>query len=183
MADDSREPSAAGPNGRVRQRLEELGIALPPPPRPVAAYAPWVADGDVLYVSGQISTGESGDLVGKLGQDASLDDGIAAARLCALNLLSQIDAALDGDLDRLDKILRLTGFVNVAPGFHQIPQVVDGCSALLLETLGERGRHARAAVGVAELPRNCLVEVEAMVKVRVDRSSDSRPAFHSLDPH
>lgn len=123
----------------------------------------------VTGISGQVSTGPDGDLTGTLGDGAVLEDGVAAARLCGLNLLSQLKAAV-GDLGHIQCVLKVTGFAKVAPGFASIPQVIDGCSSLLIEVLGEAGMHARSAIGVGELPRSCLVEIEAIARV-ADRNS------------
>ena len=144
--------------------LRQLGLVLPPPPAPIASYRPWTRAGPLLFISGQVSTGSEGDWTGTLGRSAGLEDGIAAARLCGLNLLSQMKAAV-GDLGRVLCVLKLTGFVKASPGCPSIPQVLDGCSSLLVEVLGEAGNHARSAVGVAELPRGCLVEVDAILEV------------------
>jgi enamine deaminase RidA (YjgF/YER057c/UK114 family) len=145
--------------------LQRLGIVLPPAPAPIASYSPWVLDGALLAISGQVSTGPDGDIVGTAGVDATVEDAVAAARLCGLNLLSQIKAAI-GDLDRVRTLLKLNGYVKAAPGFTAIPEVVDGCSSLLLQVFGDSGRHARSAVAVPELPRGCLVEVDLMLTLR-----------------
>ena len=145
--------------------LRRLGLTLPVPPSPAADYRPWILDGSLLFISGQLSTGPEGDLTGVLGNDASLADGIAAARLCALNLLSQMQAAAGGDLGRVQSVLKLSGYARASSGFPSIPQVLDGCSTLLVEVLGKAGHHARSAVGVSELPRDCLVEIDAVVRL------------------
>lgn len=144
--------------------LERLGLVLPAPPPPIANYRPWTREGPLLFISGQVSTGPGGDLTGVVGETATLEEGVTAARLCGLNLLSQMKAAI-GDLADVQCVLKVTGFVKAAVGFGFIPNVVDGCSALLIEVLGEAGLHARSAIGVAELPGGCLVEVDAIVRV------------------
>jgi enamine deaminase RidA (YjgF/YER057c/UK114 family) len=146
-------------------RLAELGITLPTPPAPVASYVPFVRSGALVHVSGQVSVDASGGIKGKLGAPLTLVDGQAAARLCALNLLAQVRAACGGDLDRLVRVVKLGGFVNVAPDFDPIPAVMNGCSDLMVEVLGDRGRHARSAVGVANLPLGFAVEVDGVFEV------------------
>lgn len=146
-------------------RLAELGIVLPVPPKPVASYVPFVRSGNLVHISGQVSIDASGGIKGRLGAGLTLEDGQAAARLCALNLLSQLKAACDGDLDRVVQAVKLGGFVNASPDFDPIPAVVNGCSDLMVEVLGDRGRHARSAVGVANLPLGFAVEVDGIFEV------------------
>lgn len=149
------------------RRLEELGLALPPVAPPVAAYVPGVLEDGWLYVSGQLPLREGQVLYhGKVGRDVTPDDGYAAARLCALNALAVV-RAVAGSLDRVVRVVKVVGFVNSAPGFTGQPQVVNGASELLGQVFGERGRHARSAVGVAELPLDAAVEVEAVFRVEV----------------
>jgi len=151
--------------GATEKRLLELGLALPPAPAPVANYVPTVITGSLLFVSGQISRGGDGTtLTGKLGAGVDVAKGREAARICALNILAQADAAL-GNLDRIVRVVKLTGFVNAAPNFVDHPQVVNGASDLLVEVLGDRGRHTRSAVGVAGLPLDAAVEVEAILEI------------------
>lgn len=150
---------------RIDTRLEQLGIALPEPAAPVASYVPYVEHAGMLTVSGQISFGADGLVTGRLGDELSLEDGIAAARLCGLMLLAQARAAL-GDLDRVERVVRLGGFVASAPHFTDQPKVVNGASDLMLDVFGEAGRHARAAVGAAALPLGASVEVEGLFAVR-----------------
>lgn len=151
--------------GTVEARLSELGITLPEAPNPVANYVPYVISGSLLFISGQIAKGADGTIVtGALGQDIGLEAGQAAARLCALNILAQAKAAL-GDLDRIERVLRLTGFVNATPSFADHPKVVNGASDLMVEVLGDKGRHTRAAVGVPSLPLNAAVEVDAIIAI------------------
>ena len=147
-------------------RLASLGLVLPDPVRPVANYVPSVRAGDLLYISGQVSTDAAGGVRGVVGEDVSLDEAKRAARICGLNLIAQMKAALDGDLSRVRRVVKLGGFVQAGPGFFEIPQVVNGCSDLMVEVFGDDGRHARSAVGVYRLPLNFAVEVDAIVEVR-----------------
>ncbi len=157
--------------GKITDRLNELGLTLPTAPKPVAAYIPAVHYGNLLFVSGQLplkdgqllSTGKVGN-VGKVGEVVSIEDAYAAARQCTLNALSVAQDVL-GDLDRIDRIVRVGGFVQSADGFSDQPKVINGASELLGEIFGEKGRHARAAVGVNELPLNASVEVEFVIGV------------------
>jgi enamine deaminase RidA (YjgF/YER057c/UK114 family) len=147
-------------------RLSELGLTLPQPAAPVAAYVPTVEFGGLLHISGQISVAEDGSLIkGRLGADMALDDGIAAARRCGVMLLAQIKAAL-GSLDRVERIVKLGVFVNSAPSFTDQPKVANGASELMQDVFGEVGRHARSAVGVAVLPLGVAVEIDAIVAVK-----------------
>lgn len=149
----------------VEQRLAALGITLPTPTVPSANYVPTVLTGNQLYVSGQVCVGPNGlQWHGRLGDGVSLADGKAAARQCAINILAQAKAAL-GDLDRIVRLVKVLGFVASAPDFHDQPQVINGASDLFVEVLGENGRHARSSVGVAALPQNAPVEVEAIFAV------------------
>lgn len=146
----------------VDRRLQELGITLPDAPLPAANYVPAVIAGSMLFVAGQVPL-EGGKVVhvGKVGQDVSLEVGIAAAKLCALNILAQARAALDGDLGRIVRCAKVQGFVNCAPDFTDHPKVVNGASDLLVAVLGDAGRHARFAVGAPSLPLGAAVEVDA----------------------
>jgi enamine deaminase RidA (YjgF/YER057c/UK114 family) len=153
-------------SGRVAARLKELDLDLPDAPAPVANYVPAVRSGNVLYVSGQIPLqGGKPQFVGKLGREFGVEQGQQAARLCALNVLAQARAALGGDLDRVVRCVRVGGFVNCTPEFTDQPQVVNGASDVFVAVLGDAGRHARAAVGCASLPRGVAVEVEAVFEV------------------
>jgi enamine deaminase RidA (YjgF/YER057c/UK114 family) len=153
------------PTQSIEARLAALGITLPPAPAPVANYVPTVRTGSLLFVSGQISRTQDGRVLsGKLGGGVDVEAGRAAARVCALNILAQARAAL-GSLDRIQRIVKLTGFVNAVPAFTDHPSVVNGCSDLLVEILGDKGRHTRSAVGVAGLPLDAAVEVEAILEV------------------
>jgi enamine deaminase RidA (YjgF/YER057c/UK114 family) len=149
----------------IDQRLAELGIALPDAPAPAAAYVPYVITGDLVFISGQISRDAGGLITGKLGQGTTVEQGKAAARVCALALIAQLRAALDGNLDRVTRVVKLNGFVNAAPDFTEHPQVINGASELMSEVFGERGAHARAAVGCASLPLGVAVEVEGTFSV------------------
>ena len=151
--------------GRIESRLKELGIALPTPPVPVASYVPTAASGNLVFVSGQItSTAEGLKYVGVVGRDLSVEDGKAAARLCAVNVVAQVKAAC-GDLDRVKRCVKLTVFVNATPDFTQHPEVANGASDLLVEVFGEAGKHARAALGAGSLPRGVACEVEALFEI------------------
>lgn len=150
---------------RIEARLQELGITLPTPPAPVASYVPFVIVGSLVHVSGQVSVDASGGIKGKLGADIEVEEGQAAARLCALNLLAQVKAACGGDLDRVKRVVKLNGFVNVTPEFSPIPQVMNGCSDLMVQVLGDNGKHARSAVGMANLPMDYAVEVDGLFEI------------------
>lgn len=153
--------------GRVEARLSELGIEIPPaqPPR-VAKIEGWARVDRLLYISGQVpKLGPEVKFIGKVGREFSLEEGQAAARLSALNMLAQAKLALDGDLDRIERILKLNGFVNAMPDFTEIPDVVNGASELFLDIFGEAGRHARTAVGVAVMPFDVAIEVEGIFVV------------------
>ena len=152
--------------GKIETRLKELGLELPTPPAPVASYVPYVVSGKQVFISGQV-TMDNGALkyVGQVGKDVTLDDGKAAARLCAINVLAQAKAACGGDLDRIARCVKVTVFVNAVPGFTQHPEVANGASDLFVEVLGDAGRHARAAVGAGSLPRNVATEVEAVFEL------------------
>jgi len=153
-------------NGRIAARLKDLGMTLPTPAIPQGSYVPWVRTGALLFISGQITLGAKGlEYVGIVGADINLEDARRAARLAGLNVIAQAAMALDGDLDRVKRVVKVTGFVNAAPGFTQHPEVVNGASDLFVEVFGEAGRHARAAVGSSSLPRNVAVEIEAVFEV------------------
>lgn len=149
----------------IAARLAELGLSLPAAPAPAANYVPFVRTGDLLHVSGQIAAGANGPIVGRLGADMDVAAGAAAARTCALALLAQVNAALDGDLGRLRRIVKLGAFVNCTADFTDQPKVVNGASDLLAELLGDAGRHARSAVGVAALPFGVAVEIDGIFEV------------------
>lgn len=151
----------------VESRIAALGLELPVAPAPAANYVPYIVSGDHVFVSGQVSIIGPDRWIGKLGADASLEDGVAAARACALNLIAQLKAATGGDLERVEQIVRLGGFVNAAHEFDQHPEVVNGASDLIAEAFGPtKGLHARAAVGCSSLPRGVMVEVEMTARIR-----------------
>ena len=151
---------------QIEERLGAMGLALPEAPAPAANYIPAVCTGDLLWVSGQIAAGPDGPIRGRLGEDMDVEAGAEAARSCALALLAQVRAACEGDLGRLVRVVKLTGFVSSAPGFTDQPRVVNGASDLLAEALGDAGRHARSAVGVAALPLGVAVEIEGVFQIR-----------------
>jgi enamine deaminase RidA (YjgF/YER057c/UK114 family) len=150
-------------------RLKELGIVLPKPATPVANYVPAVRAGTLLFVSGQLPLGPDGKLAdrhkGKLGADSAIDAAREAARLCAINVLAQAQAAL-GDLDKIAQVVRLGGFFNVETSFDALPQAMNGASNLVAELFGPQGRHARTTVGVAHLPLGALAEIEAVFEIK-----------------
>lgn len=151
----------------VVNRLKSLNITLPTPAAAAANYVPYTLHGNLLIIAGQITL-ENGEkkFIGRLGENVSLEDGKKAARLCAINILAQINAALGGDLDRVERILRLGAFVNCTPEFTDQSAVANGASDLMVEVFGDAGRHARAAVGVSALPFGVAVEVDAMIAVK-----------------
>ena len=149
----------------VYDKLNQLGIALPPVAVPAAAYVPFVQTGNLVFISGQISADDNGLITGKLGDTTSLEDGAAAARRCGLALIAQLKAAI-GNLDRVTRVVKLTGFVNSTPDFTDQPKVINGCSDLMVEVFGEAGRHSRAAVSAPSLPFGVAVEIEAVFEVR-----------------
>jgi enamine deaminase RidA (YjgF/YER057c/UK114 family) len=150
----------------IQSRLQSLGITLPEAAAPAANYLPFMRSGNQLFVSGQLPLGPDGlTHTGKLGSNISVEDGQKAARQCAINILAQAKAALDGDLERISQLVRITGFVAGAPGFTEHHLVVNGASDLFAAVLGARGQHARAAVGVAALPLDAAVEVDAIIDV------------------
>jgi enamine deaminase RidA (YjgF/YER057c/UK114 family) len=152
--------------GKVESRLKDLGIQLPTPPAPVASYVPYVVSGNLVFVSGQVTVAADGlKYVGTVGKEISVEDGKAAARLCAINLIAQVKAAAGGDLDRVKRCVKVTVFVNAVPGFAQHPEVANGASDLFVEVFGDAGKHARAAVGAGSLPRNVATEVEAVFEL------------------
>ena len=150
---------------KVEERLKAIGIELPQPVAPVANYVTFVKTGALVHISGQISLDADGGVKGTVGVDVDLETAQKAARICGINLLAQMKAACEGDLDRVVRVVKLGGFVQAGPGFFEIPQVVNGCSDLMVEAFGDAGRHARSAVGVYRLPMNFAVEVDAVVQV------------------
>jgi enamine deaminase RidA (YjgF/YER057c/UK114 family) len=152
--------------GTVEKKLAEIGLVLPTPTAPVANYIPFVRVGTLVFVSGQICLDARGQLVakGKLGGGVSVEDGQKAARACAANLLAHVKSAT-GDLDKVVRVVRLSGFVNSAPTFLEGPRVLNGASDVMVAAFGEKGRHARTTVGVAVLPNDAAVEVEGIFEV------------------
>ena len=150
----------------IDARLAELGLSLPEAAAPAANYVPYVQTGNLVVVSGQITL-ENGELkyIGRVGQDFSTDEAYEAAKLCGLNLIAQVKAACGGDLDRVKRVVRLGGFVNCTDDFTDQPKVINGASDLMAEVFGDKGKHARAAVGVNTLPLGVAVEVEGMFEI------------------
>ena len=152
--------------GQFENRLSELGVTLPDAPAPAANYVPFVQVGSTLYVSGQISKDGDTLITGKLGHDMDTAHGAEAAKVCAIALLAQVKAACGGDLDRLVRVVKLTGFVNSTPDYAEQPAVVNGASDFLGEALGEAGKHARSAVSAASLPFGVAVEIEGIFEIK-----------------
>ncbi|MCW8842480.1 MAG: RidA family protein [Rhodobacteraceae bacterium] len=150
----------------IETRLAELGVTLPDAPAPAANYVPFVQTGNTVYVSGQISMNADGFILGKLGDNMDTDAGAAAATTCAIGLLAQVKKACDGDLDRLVRVVKLTGFVNSTSDFTDQPKVINGASDFLVEALGDAGRHARSAVSAASLPLGVAVEIEGIFEIK-----------------
>jgi len=155
--------------GRIDANLKAKGIELPTASTPAANYVPFVRSGNLVFVSGQVSqwNGER-RFIGKLGRELEIAEGQQAARLCALNLVAHARNAAGGDLDRIVRVVRLTGYVNSMPEFTSQPQVVNGASDVMVEIFGDAGRHARSAVGVASLPSGVSVEIEGIFEVAGD---------------
>ena len=150
---------------KVEERLAAAGITVPSPVAPVANYVPFVRAGDLLHISGQVSVDASGGIKGIVGEEVDAERAREAARLCGVNLIAQMKAACDGDLDRVVRVVKLGGFVQAGPDFYDIPPVLNGCSEVMVEAFGDAGRHARSAVGVYKLPFNFSVEVDAVVEI------------------
>ena len=149
----------------VNDRLRELGIELPPVFPPAGNYVGCVVDDGLVYVGGHGPDAGSDVVQGKVGATVTLEEGKRAARMTALSILATLNAEL-GSLDRIERIIKVFGMVNVAPGFNQTPAVIDGCSDLLVDVFGDAGRHTRSAVGLAELPFDIAVEIELIARVR-----------------
>ena len=150
----------------IEARIAELGLTLPEPAKPVASYVSYVRSGDQVTISGQLSNDASGGIKGTVGVDVTPEQAVEAARLCGLNLIAQIKAACDGDLDRVVRIVKLGGFVQAGPDFDAIPAVINGCSDMMVQVFGDAGKHARSAVGVYKLPLGFAVEIDAIVEIR-----------------
>jgi enamine deaminase RidA (YjgF/YER057c/UK114 family) len=150
---------------KSEERLSALGLSLPTPTSPVANYVPFVRTGNYVHISGQLSNDGSGRIKGTLGVDVSIEEGQEAARLCGLNLLAQMKAAAGGDLDNIVRVVKLNAFVQAGPDFYDIPQVINGCSDLMVAVLGDAGPHARSAVGMYKIPLGFAVEIDAFVEV------------------
>jgi enamine deaminase RidA (YjgF/YER057c/UK114 family) len=151
---------------QFEKKLAEMGVTLPEAPAPAANYVPYVLAGDMLFVSGQIAKEGDTLLTGKLGEDLDVADGAKAARACAIALLAQVKAACGGDLDRLVRVVKLTGFVNSTADFTQQPAVINGASDFLGEALGDTGKHARAAVSAPSLPFGVAVEIDGVFQIK-----------------
>ena len=153
--------------GKISEKLRELGLELPVAAKPVANYVPWVVTGNLAFIAGQIPVVDGKPkFVGQVGAELSVDDGTAAAKLCAINVLAQLNEACDGDLDRVVRIVKLVGFVNCGPNFTDIPKVMNGASNLMVDVFGDAGKHARSSVGASSLPLGVPVEVEAVVEIK-----------------
>lgn len=150
----------------IEARIAELGLTLPEPAKPVASYVSYVRSGNQVTISGQLSNDANGGIKGTVGVDVTQEQALEAARLCGLNLIAQIKAACDGDLDRVVRIVKLGGFVQAGPDFTAIPAVINGCSDMMVEVFGDAGKHARSAVGVYKLPLGFAVEIDAIVEIR-----------------
>jgi enamine deaminase RidA (YjgF/YER057c/UK114 family) len=150
----------------IDKRLAELGIALPTPAKPIANYVPWVRTGNLVFISGQGAVRDGKiEYTGKVGDTLSVEEAIASARLTAINVIAHLRDACGGDLDRVKRIVKLLGFVNCTPTFGDQPKVINGASDLMVEVFGDKGRHARSAVGAPSLPFNLSVEVEAIAEI------------------
>ncbi len=152
--------------GQIDERLAELGIDIPTPAAPVANYLGWVRTGNLVFTAGQVTVKDGEFLYqGKVGAEISVEEAAKAAKLCAINIIAQVKQACDGDLDRVKRIVKLVGFVNGVPEFTDHPAVINGASDLMVEVFGDKGKHARSAVGAGSLPINIAVEIEAIVEV------------------
>lgn len=150
---------------QTEAHLKALGITLPVPAAPVANYVPFTRSGNIVHISGQLSNDGNGRIKGTLGVDVTLEEGVEAARLAGINLLAQMKAAAGGDLDKVVRVLKLNAFVQAGPDFYDIPQVINGCSDLMVEVLGDAGKHARSAVGMYKIPLGFAVEIDATIEV------------------
>ncbi len=151
---------------QIDKRLAELGITVPVPAKPVANYVGWVRTGNLVFTAGQVPLKDGKiEYQGKVGKDFSTDEAVKAARICAINVISQLKEACGGDLDRVKRIVKLVGFVNGVPEFTEHPKVINGASDVMVEVFGDKGKHARSAVGSGSLPLNVAVEVEAVAEI------------------
>jgi enamine deaminase RidA (YjgF/YER057c/UK114 family) len=151
---------------KIEARLANLGVKLPVAPAPAANYVPFVQVGDIVYISGQISSSTDGLIIGKLVDNMDVESGAAAARSCAISLLSQVKVACGGDIERLVRVVKLTGFVNSTADFQDQPKVINGASDFLVEALGVVGQHSRSAVSAAALPFGVAVEIEGIFQIK-----------------
>ena len=153
--------------GNIENKLTKLGVELPNAPAPAANYVPYVRVGDLVYISGQISANSTGLIIGKLGANMSVEEGANAAKICAISLLSQVKAACEGNLERLLKVIKLTGFINSTADFTEQPTVINGASDFFVNLLGEKGRHSRSAVSAVSLPFGVAVEIEGIFQIEI----------------
>ena len=152
--------------GQIDDRLAELGVELAEPAAPVANYVGYVVTGNQVFISGQVTLdGGEVKFQGKVGADYTVEEGAEAARLCGINILNQLKAACGGDLDRVQRCVKLGGFVNSTTDFTQHPQVINGCSDLMVDVFGDKGKHARFALGAGSLPLNVAVEIDAVFEI------------------
>lgn len=152
--------------GLIEKRLAELGIMLPTPAKPIANYVPWVKTGNLVYISGQGAMKDGKlEYTGRVGDTLSIENAIASARLTAINIIAHLRDACGGDLDRVKRIVKLLGLVNCTPAFSDHPKVINGASDLMVEVFGDKGRHARSAVGAPSLPFGLSVEIEAIAEI------------------
>ncbi len=150
----------------IEKKLADMGLSLPDAPAPAANYIPYVISGNIVYVSGQISRTDEALITGKVGADLSVEEGAEAARTCALGLLAQVREACGGDFARLSRVVKLVGFVNSTPDFTDQPKVINGASDLMVDLLGDAGRHARSAVSAGALPLGVAVEIEGIFEIK-----------------
>lgn len=152
--------------GEIDKRLAELGVTVPEPAAPVANYVGWVKTGNLVFTAGQVPLKDGKFLYqGKVGKDVTVEEAAEAAKLCAINIIAQVKVACGGDLDRVKRIVKLVGFVNGVPEFADQPKVINGASDFMVAVFGDKGKHARSAVGAGSLPLNLSVEIEAVVEV------------------
>ena len=152
---------------KIEKKIKELNIILPEPSLPAANYVPYVLSNSMIFISGQISENSNGLIIGKIGRELNLDQGYNAARQCGISILSQLKIACDGDLNKINRVLKLTGFVNSTENFEDHPKVINGASDLMVQVFGKKGYHSRAAVGCSSLPLGVAVEVEGIFLVKM----------------